>query len=432
MRAYRAAFCFMLFAGYPGTSFGLEDLSISSTAVSNFEYNGSTRRIFPSLRNNSDLPSQWQFRYDPLYLPEVDKDGTIQVIKTLLPDNSVRIQVPILIDDKKARDLAFRQLKLAFKEQSEKLQPANVFALNVGTITVSMNFEGLNFGAKLVDQTTSFQVPTDSFSINIVVPSQDDATNFLKLLPTLGVQYQVSYSAKQARQNNIRIKYSDLKNSALYATLNGLGTTEVYVQRDDMRNLAEDMHTQIDIVGVLEAPSQFDAELAERIVNLLGTPIAASMAQFDAEKWQATYNGKDLSPDEITNSLNKELLWDEGSQAFKFSGSIDTGGKVALLDILSAEGKMGGSYNQDQLKTWLKKHDVEISFVGDKIVAKSIGLKRVNLANFSSSSQFSSVMTVVSDQVNTESGSINFGLLLASNVSGTSIPGRVTEPRSSS
>ena len=406
--------------------FGQEDLAFSSNTVAVFDYNGQPKRLFASLRNNPDNVAQWQFRYDPLYLPQADKDKKLVVNEFEQPDHTIRLQIPISLDNKKARQLAYEQLKRTYKEQSEKLQPG-VFALNVGTITVSMSLDDLNLGAKLVGPTTDFAAPTDTFNIVISVPNKDSAAVLKALLPQQKINYVVSFNAKSTRQNSVHIKYSDLENSALYAALHGLGTSETYVHRDDLRRLSENIHSQIGIDGIIEAPEQFDSTVFDKILNIMTTKTETAAAQFNAQKWQATYNGQDLAPDEIAKKLDKEFTWDEGSKTFKFNASVDTGGKVGLFDVLSAEGKAAGSYSQDDMQSWLKKHGVEASFEGHKIVPKSIELQKVNMNQFSSAGVFSSIITLVTDELKNASGSIDISDALDTGNVGTAIPGRVDE-----
>jgi hypothetical protein len=405
-----------------------EDLVFSSNIVSSFKYGENLQRIWSSLRNKTSSVNEWQFRYDPLFIPEVNEEGKLVVSEIDLPNNSFKLLVPIDLDSNKARDLAFSQLKLVYSAQVNNLQPSNIFALNVGTITISIpELEDLNIGAKLVNAKTSFLTQTNSFNIAIIVPTREAVDVVEKLLPTYRIEYNVSFNAKAAKQNVVKIKYKDLRNSTLFAALNGLGTTATYVHRDDLRKLTENIHTQIEIEGIIEEPNQFDKDLLDKIIGVMTSSVNTQVAQFDEQKWTATYHGDDLKPDSIAKSLNKEFTWDEGSKTFKFSGSVDTGGKVNVLDVLSAEGKAAGSYSQDEMQTWLKKHDIEVSFEGNKIVPKSIDLQQVNMSDFNQDTQFSSIVTLVSDAVKNESGTIDLDRLLARSATGTTIPTQVAE-----
>ena len=297
--------------------------------------------------------------------------------------------------------------------------------MTVSHITVSMDLDDLHLGAKIIEPTTSFSIPTDLFNVVIAVPTQAGAAVLKELLPQQKLSYTTSFQAQSARQNNISIKYKDLAKSALFAALNGMGTSEAYIQRDDLRRLSMNIHSQIEFNGIIEAPEQFDNTVFERILGIMTTRTNAAETNFDRQKWLSTYNGLDLQPTEIAKALKKEFTWDEGSKAFNFATSIDTGGKVGLFDILSAEGKAAGSYNQDDLQTWLKKHGVEASFEGHEIIPKSIELKRINMNQFSSDAVFSSVLTVVANEIKNDAGSIDFSLALDSHSGGTALPGRV-------
>lgn len=409
-----------------------EDFSFSSTNVTSFSYGDKIQRVWASLRNNPSTPAQWQFGYDPLFLPETDAQGSLVIKETELPDHSVRLQFAIDLDDAKARKLAYDQVVSAYPDQSDKIQPQNVFAIKVNAISVGIpELQTRRLDATIENPTTNFFSNTNAFSIVITCKNKDVADSVKTLLPAMRIDYSVSFSAKASKQNSVVVNYSDLRKSGLYATLNGLGTTEAYVHRDDLRSLTEDINRVMSIDGVIEDPSLFDQAIAERILNQLTSSISASVTSFDGQKWSATYNSDDLKPDVLQKTLNKDFVWDEGSKSFKFGGSAETGGKVGLLDIISAEGKASGSYTQDELQTWLKKHDVEVSFEGNKIVPKAVLLRKFNVSDFNASSQFSSVMTLVSNQVRDEKGNIDLQILLGGGDTGASLPVKVADLQSS-
>jgi hypothetical protein len=406
----------------------LEEISFAPTNVTSFQYGGKVQRIWASLKNTPTAVKEWQFRYDPLFLPEADQNGQLvyQIIE--LPNRSFRIQIPIELDNGKARAAAFGQLSRLYNDKVSELQPANVFALNVGTLTISVpELEALKTGAKLVNATVSFLTQPDAFNIRFDVPNKEAIDILVKLIPTMRIDYQVSFNAKTAKQNVVRVTYKDLRNSKLYAVLNGLNSTEAYVHRDDLRKLTEDIHTQVEVIGVIEDPGQFDAAIYEKVLSVMTSVTNTATTQFDAQKWAATFNSDDLKPDVISKTLNKEFIFDQGSKQGKRSGSVDTGGKFGLLDILKAEGKFGGSFSTDDLQTWLKQHGVETSFEGNKIVVKSIELQRVNMAAFAQDSQFTSIVTLVSSGLKQENGSMDLDRLLTTGATTTPLPGRVAE-----
>jgi hypothetical protein len=405
-----------------------DDLVISSNAVGSFRYGESVQRIWPSLGNKSTDPTVWQFRYDPLFLPEVDTSGALVFTETGLPDKAVKIQVPIDLDNGKAQKLAFEQVKMIYPDVVQKLQQNDVFALDVDAIEVSIpEMESLNIGAEIVNPKTSFFTQANSFTIAIKVPSKEAATVVEQLLPTYRIDYKVSFKSKSARQNVIKINYKDMRSSNLFSALNGLGTSVTYVHRDDLRKLTEGINSEISSDVTIEEPSQFDQTLYEKILAMMTTAVNTETAQFDTEKWKSTYNGDDLKPTQITKFLNNEFNWDQTAKKVDFKGTADTGGKVNLFDEISAEGKAAGSYSQDNFQSELHKHGLEVSFEGNEIIAKSLDLQQVNMSQFAQDQQFSNIVTLVSDQMKVQDGSIDIERLLATGVVSTTIPTQVKQ-----
>src|SRR5260370_26019092 len=85
-----------------------DNLAIDPKNVTTLQYGGIIREIWPSLGNrSSDKPREWQFRYEPLFVPQVDGAGTLVVHTRAQPNARVLLQIPILLDDPKARRAAF-------------------------------------------------------------------------------------------------------------------------------------------------------------------------------------------------------------------------------------------------------------------------------------------------------------------------------------
>jgi hypothetical protein len=405
-----------------------DSLVINPNNVTTVQYGASIREVWAALGNAGRSTNEWQFRYGPLFIPEVDKSGKLVHTQRTHPDGRITIQIPIILDNPKARTAAFEAVKAVYKERSKELVPGNVYALNIGTLDLSIPaLEGLNVGAKLTNLPISFIDPTDAFTINIEVPNKESAEQVIANLPYMRIDYNVSYNAKSTKQNVIRISYTDLRKSALYNRLDGLKSSEAFVHRDDLRQLTEGISKSIDVDGIIEDPHRFDADVAERILSAMTSTTNTALAQFDAKKWEATYNSDDLKPDVIEKTLNKTFTFDQGSKQGKRSGSIDTGAKVGLFDALSAEGKFAGNFSMEDLRTWLKQHSVEAAFEGSKIVVKSLDLQRVNMSEFQQNNQFTSRTTIVSSGLREEKGNMDFGRLLASQSSGSPLPDQVAQ-----
>src|SRR5579863_4058037 len=56
-----------------------DDFAIAPGNVSTFRYGDYTFLVYASLRNDtsSTAPRTWQFRYDPLFMPQTAPDGTL-------------------------------------------------------------------------------------------------------------------------------------------------------------------------------------------------------------------------------------------------------------------------------------------------------------------------------------------------------------------
>jgi hypothetical protein len=80
---------------------------------------------------------------------------------------------------------------------------------------------------------------------------------------------------------------------------------------------------------------------------------------------------------------------------WKYNVNFQTGGKASFLEILSAEGKLDGAYSNEGLKKRLDEHYIHAEFEGNKIVAKSVDVQQVNLADFNQESNVISVKTFV-------------------------------------
>ena len=63
-----------------------------------FEYGGGTLRIWGSIYNRDGSPRLWQFRYDPIFKPDVKADGALNVTSRKVLGGKWKVSVPILVD----------------------------------------------------------------------------------------------------------------------------------------------------------------------------------------------------------------------------------------------------------------------------------------------------------------------------------------------
>ncbi len=372
------------------------DFVLTPTNVAAFEYGDHTHRIWASLRNPTDQPTVWQFRFEPLFMPEINAEGEI-TIKVLPLGQLWRVQLPIILDNSRSRALAARSVKDAYPKHSAAIQPSSIFALDLRRLKIEIPELAEFFPrAKLVDESLDFSSPTPDFLVKINVPTSEEANLLAQQLPEMRIEYSMNFAAKKPSQNRVSIAYSELKSSRLFIELDGIGSNEVFVHRDDLRRLSEDIREVGSFDGLIEEPERFDEEIFERVLRRLTE--SASSAAFDEAKWNSTYNAADLRPDYLTRELNKVFKKDTGETQWKRHGKFDSNAKANVFEIVDAGGGMNVELDDEGLKKFLKERNIETEIEGNRIVVKSIDLQRVNLSEFERDSRFTSIITYVSSE----------------------------------
>ena len=386
---------------------------------------GSTQA--PKTTGPVSIPRQWQFRYEPLFLPEVNAAGIPEIgIKNLIRRWLVEMAIALYTDETAQR--AHQTVQGAYPpDQAKDILPSNVLALNVSRISLSIpDLKILSPNAEL-SREIPLSVTRDKFALQIFVRTEEEATELKSILPSLRVLYEISFAARTVAANTIKITRSDVRKSLLYTSLNGLGSSSVYVHRDDVRRLADGFSTNISVSATIENPKDFDQKFAETVLTEFGQSMKASAETFDQAKWKSTYNGDDLRPDEITKSLNKMYTKDENEEQWKYNGKLDISGKASFIDVLDAESTIGAMYSQEGLRKKLEERNVEASFEGNKIVAKSLLVSQFNISDFEGNAEFTSIQAFLSDLRTPKSGSIDIGLAAKSDASFLSLAGKIEE-----
>lgn len=377
-----------------------DDLLITTGGVKRqFFYGGAPKRVWESIRNFDipDKPQLWQFRYDPLFVPETDSDGKL-AIRNVKFGIKRRLTLNLFLDNNKAQDLAYLSIKNGFPANAGQIAKDNISAIVLSQLSITIpDLQELG-GVRLVNSSYPAIAANESILIVLEVSDDQKAKEVMELLEsnTVAIYYDMSFAARQATYNAVKIKFSDLKNSNLFAKLDGLNTNAVYVHRDDMRRLLEKSSGFTKVDGQIENPDQFDRDFLRAAYDKLGAKQNIQLASFDAEKIKSTYNAKDLEPSVLTRTLNKVLQWDEGSKTFKVNTSGETGGGFSLVGIFEANGNLKGNYTKEEVVTFLRKNDIETQIEGNMIVPKAINLQQINMSDFNSENEFSSVTAYVS------------------------------------
>ena len=383
------------------------DFVIAPENKAQFQLGPYTKRIWESTRNHPGHPSSWQFRYDPIFVPEVSESGELNLIKRKIV-SGWRVFLTIYLDDTKAQDLAYSSLKEVYKDNPINKQ--NVSALYISSVRIAIPELTRIKAATLAEDLIEFASPSHDFTIVIDVPDEQTADLVAELLPVSTIRYTMTFTAKVAQQNTIKIKYIDLKQSSLYAKLSGLSRQgEAYVHRDDLRMLMEGVHSSVELVGTLEAPDKFDQALADRVLTGMTTKANTDEANFDAQKWASTYHADDLRPDVITRVLNKMVKKDQTKDEWKLDVSIGSDTKLKALQIAEGEIGLKGGIKGEALQELLREREIETQIEGNQIVAKSVNVQRVNLNNFESAAEFTSVIAFISNFRDPVNGHIPLG-----------------------
>lgn len=416
----------------------MEDLHIEIQAVAQFDYEGQTISVWESMTNrldNKDNPSKWQFRYDPLFIPEMDSNGkpSLKIVK--MP-KGFRIKMPVYLTTEKAKAEAFRRVKdtLSTKSPSDanQISSSNVTVLDIRSIQIAIPDLNGERGVKVNEKRTPYAKTQHVSSVDIDVLDMATAGRVVEHLPSMKIEYTYRHSAKQVQKNRVSVSYRDLKNTALYEALDGLGTTATFVHRDDLRKLVEESRSELTISKTLESPEKLDNALLRDILEKMAVKQNVASAAFDAEKFKATYNAEDLAPTTITESLNKMFKKHQTKDEWENSGSHDVSGKASVVDFFSGEASSKGTHTTKGLKELLEQHDIHVEFKGNKIVAKSIDLHRINLSDFDKAQKLTDETMLVASAVQSKTGTLDLAFLSNNSSGDTSLVGKVASLKNES
>jgi GTP-binding protein EngB required for normal cell division len=398
------------------------DLVFSVTEIGNFDFNKQTKRIWRTTKYNPENPRTWQFRYDPLLVPEIS-NNQLSVNSKQWSESFWRTSLTILLDKDEAKKLAHQTVCAIYPEQKQEIQHFNVCALPINHIKIDIPaLKELAPEAKIIKKDFQFAPPAKEFTIEIESPNRDTALQIEKSLSSMTLDYEYSISARKSQQNTVKFSLHKLKDSKLFKKLQGLGKV-AYVHRDDLRKLLEGIHTEVVSDAVIEKQEYFEAGLLDKLLTYWNQ--SESSKNFDETKWQSTYNEDDLKPNILTKELNKIFTKDENENHWKFNPAADINADAgALMEI---KGKIGSKFSlsNDELKKLLKERNIEADIQGTKIEVKSIDLCQVNLADFNDRTELSNVVTFVEPiESNISKGSVEFSRLLSS--SGSVLPSPVS------
>jgi hypothetical protein len=220
-----------------------------------------------------------------------------------------------------------------------------------------------------------------------------------------------------------RLTAEKIKSSDLYVKLNGTGGVG-YVTRDDLRKLTLSAANQLSATSIVEDPASFSQELFNNILAQSQT-VTADDAFFDDQRTKATFHGDDLKPDVVTREINKIFTKETGKDEWHFNGSMS--GNVNVIDLFG--GGFTNTLSGSQLHEFLKEHNVESDIQGNKIIAKSIQLQQLNIADFVSKFNFVGEFRNISGSAKNNLKTVIFGEPVAPEaISGTTTFSAISAP----
>jgi hypothetical protein len=371
---------------------GIEDIVISAENIGSYDFGGSKHAIFASLRNeaNPERPTLWQFRYVPLVEPHRGPGGEVAATPVSL-GSRVRVVIPIALSNDVVQARALGAVRAAYPRDSAQIGPASVTPVAVRRIEFAWQDLGrLLPTARLVEPALDLTSQPADVSFVVELPTKADTTTLRFLLRTSKVQYTLFFASKEAKVNTVVVTWDDLRSSQLRATLDGTGTRKDYVHRDDVRDLVKDVTRVLASRVVLEMPERFERNLADQVLERI-MPAQADVSQFTAEEFAATYHAADLRPDSLSHTLTKMFEKDSNTRQWKLKKSFDGSGKAGFLQVVSVEAQAKGNFEEEELKTFFRQHDIEVDIVGTQIVAKAVKVRRLNTSAFTGQGTFAGV-----------------------------------------
>jgi hypothetical protein len=378
------------------TAGGMSDITVLSVDIGHFSYGRKIIHVFENSRNQAQFltsPEKWQFMIEPLLTVRRDSAGEIENSTSSLLDPSYRqthryrrhrLRLPLDMINDTAIDRAIEVVYARYPEARCKVGPQNVDVLPMTSLKLSMpdietsagRFDG---SAKLVTKELNYLTSPNYISFMFDVTERDhveteaELKNFLAFMPFMNISAEVGFSVKSTVFNISSVITDRIKDTDLYAKLNGNGS-ETYVSRDDVRRLTQSASVQLSAIQIIEDRASFDDALFRGLVQS-STTVSAD---------EAFFNSDDLKPSVLTEKLSKEFTYDSGKDQWSLNTSASGGG--SFFDIVKAD--FSGSMSTSQLHEFLKKHSIETDIKGNIIVVKSVDLQQVNVSKFLQSGSF--------------------------------------------
>jgi hypothetical protein len=371
---------------------------ISSTFIAQVKPTGAsdhTYNIFEDTRNASRqaTPNLLRFYVEPMFLPERVQDGDHSVVHidetvlktTVMHDKYggtayqmvTRLIIPLLARTDGESIEAANAVKSA---TGVDVKPDQIGIIPLQEVEISMPDLAGNTPCKLMYPITKLGGNEPHIRVMIdcveVIAKKDGprpgVEAFRHQLPYMSADIQIVYAAREADAAFVSINSDQLTSASFSSKLQGKGD-QVYVSRDDLRNLAVEASQKqtIAIQGRELSAEEMRTCFTQQMMNF--PDISLSISQITPEVLSHTFNGDDLNPTEVNKELSDTL--DKGSTEDHYIVNM-SGGASGLWGL----GEAHASGSADVLKKWMSEHGVKVEWDGKKWIAKGLDVKQVNNA----------------------------------------------------
>jgi hypothetical protein len=217
-----------------------ESLIVEGSVTARFQYGDRLVNVHPMASNLKVPPELWQFRYLPLFLPEVDKEGKL-VLDKQQADGGWGVSVRFWFDNTAARAAAFKAIKAGYPVEAVRIQGANVGCIPISDVKITV----VHPKGKVTTDPYNPGADT-SYTLTIPARTQQDADAIEAWLrsPQGVVKCEYKYGARNLKENVRTVTLDLLQNTSLQTKLDGLPKDNgmVYVHRDALRQLAEEIY----------------------------------------------------------------------------------------------------------------------------------------------------------------------------------------------
>ena len=243
--------------------------------------------IYPMLTNATTPTEQWQFRYEPLLLPEFKPGGELALI-TDQDGDGWTTSLRMYIGTPEANQLAYLSLIKAYPSNAAGINQKNVSHLRIEEI--GFDFEPPvpgDLGRLVTKPFNPGAAP--SVSIALASPSREAATKLEAWLrsPRVTLRCVYKFNTRAIQQGAVSIKMSDLRGTKLEAALNGIPDKDegnVYVRRHDLRRLSEGLHRQIQINQIFQDPALVDSDILQTLLDRWNDQITIDLIIINDQK----------------------------------------------------------------------------------------------------------------------------------------------------